>query len=137
MSIEMTSNKPYLIRAFYDWILDNELTPYIAVDVSYPNVLVPEQYIDNGQIVLNIAPASVGAIAMAGDVIEFSARFGGKVEHLYVPFEAVAAIYARENGVGSSFVIDYPDVAETASDEPKSTTAKPEVKGKPSLSIVK
>lgn len=137
MSVEMTSNKPYLIRAFYDWILDNDLTPYIAVDSNYPNVLVPEQYIDNGQIVLNIAPASVGAIAMADEVIEFSARFGGKVEHLYVPFEAVSAIYARENGVGTSFVIDYPDDALDSTETVENTEKKPDVKGKPSLSIVK
>ncbi|WP_371189549.1 ClpXP protease specificity-enhancing factor [Thalassotalea maritima] len=129
----MTSNKPYLIRAFYDWILDNELTPYIVVDTDYPNVMVPVNYIDNGQIVLNIAPASVGSIAMVGEVIEFTARFGGKVEHLYVPFEAVAAIYARENGVGSSFAVDYPEAEEVEPEPP----AKPQVKGKPSLSVVK
>lgn len=135
MTVEMTSNKPYLIRAFYDWILDNELTPYIAVDANYPNVMVPEQYIDDGQIVLNVAPASVGAISMTGDVIEFSARFGGKVQNLYVPFEAVGAIYARENGVGSSFDIEYPEEGEEAVEQ--SETAKPEKKGKPTLSIVK
>ncbi|WNC68087.1 ClpXP protease specificity-enhancing factor [Thalassotalea nanhaiensis] len=131
----MTSNKPYLIRAFYDWILDNDLTPYIAVDANYPQVMVPEQYIDEGQIVLNIAPASVGAISMAGDVIEFSARFGGKVQNLYVPFEAVGAIYTRENGVGSSFSVEYPEEAEGIVEQAEA--AKPEKKGKPTLSIVK
>ncbi|WP_033075846.1 ClpXP protease specificity-enhancing factor [Thalassotalea sp. ND16A] len=131
----MTSNKPYLIRAFYDWILDNELTPYIAVDANYPNVMVPEQYIEDGQIILNISPASLGAISMAGEVIEFSARFGGKVEHLYVPFEAVGAIYARENGVGSSFSVDYPEADADGIEEVEAV--KPEKKGKPSLSIVK
>ncbi|NMP15748.1 ClpXP protease specificity-enhancing factor [Thalassotalea sp. Y01] len=130
----MTSNKPYLIRAFYDWILDNELTPYIVVDTNYPNVVVPENHIDNGQIVLNITPASVGSISMSEEVIEFTARFGGKVEHLYVPHEAVAAIYARENGVGSSFVVDYPELGES---EPEEEPKRPEKKGKPSLSIVK
>ncbi|OUS30592.1 ClpXP protease specificity-enhancing factor [Thalassotalea sp. 42_200_T64] len=131
----MTSNKPYLIRAFYDWILDNELTPYIAVDANYPNVMVPEQYIEDGQIVLNITPGSVGAISMTGEVIEFSARFGGKVQQLYVPFEAVGAIYARENGVGSSFAVDYPEA--DSADIKDAEAVKPEKKGKPSLSIVK
>ncbi|MDN3653539.1 ClpXP protease specificity-enhancing factor [Thalassotalea ponticola] len=136
MSQEMTSNKPYLIRAFYDWILDNELTPYIVVDCNYPNVMVPQGYADDGQIVLNIAPASVGSISLTGEVIEFTARFGGKVEHLYVPHQAVAAIYARENGVGSSFVVDYPELADSG-EEVDSEPKRPETKGKPSLSIVK
>ncbi|WP_068545051.1 ClpXP protease specificity-enhancing factor [Thalassotalea crassostreae] len=129
----MTSNKPYIVRAFYEWIVDNELTPYIAVDAHYPNVMVPEQHINDGQIILNISPESVGDIVMAGEVIEFNARFGGKLEHLYVPMEAIVAIYARENGVGSSFVVDYPeDIEDTETEQ-----VKPEKKGKPSLSIVK
>ncbi len=131
----MTSNKPYLIRAFYDWLVDNELTPYIAVDAQYPNVLVPVQHVQDGQIVLNIAPESLGSISMAGEVIEFTARFGGKVEHLYIPYEAIAAIYARENGVGSSFSVEYPDPDVEVPEETQSS--KPEKKGKPSLSIVK
>lgn len=135
MSEQMTSNKPYLIRAFYDWLVDNELTPYIAVDAEYPNVMVPVQHIQDGQIVLNIAPESLGSISMAGDVIEFTARFGGKVEHLYVPYEAVAAIYAKENGVGSSFSVEYPEI--DAIDAQETQATKPDKKGKPSLSIVK
>ncbi len=135
MSDEMTSNKPYLIRAFYEWIVDNELTPYIAVDAEYPNVMVPLQHINEGQIVLNIAPESVGGFAMSGEVIEFNARFGGQLEHLYIPFEAIAAIYARENGVGTSFAVDYPEVDESATEEVD--TVKPDKKGKPTLSIVK
>ncbi|WP_371379508.1 ClpXP protease specificity-enhancing factor [Thalassotalea aquiviva] len=131
----MTSNKPYLVRAFYDWILDNELTPYIAVDANYPNVMVPEQYINDGQIVLNISPASVGGISMAGEVIEFNARFGGKLEHLYIPYEALIAIYARENGVGSSFTVEYPEEP-TVAPEQKPASA-PKKKGKPTLSVVK
>jgi stringent starvation protein B len=135
MTVEMTSNKPYLIRAFYDWIVDNDLTPYLAVDALYPNVMVPEQHINDGQIVLNVAPESVGGMAMSGEVIEFNARFGGKLEHLYVPFEAISAIYSRENGVGSSFSVEYPeDGLEPLEDV---AVSKPEKKGKPSLSIVK
>ena len=136
MSAEMTSNKPYLIRAFYEWILDNELTPYIAVDANYPNVMVPEQYIEDGQIILNIAYESVGAISLEGEAIEFTARFGGKVQSLYVPFESIAAIYARENGVGSSFSVEYPEVTEVSVEE-SSEPIKPSNKGKPSLTIVK
>lgn len=133
MSEQMTSSKPYLIRAFYEWIVDNEFTPHIAVDAIYPNVMVPEKHIVDGQIVLNIAPESVGGISLKGDVIEFTARFGGKVEHLYVPFEAVIAIYARENGEGSSFPVNYP----TESEKLLSQAPEPSKKGKPSLSVVK
>ena len=74
----MSSNKPYLVKAFYDWISDNELTPYIVVDVNVYGVLVPMSYVADGQIVLNIASSAVGHIVMGSDTIEFSARFGGK-----------------------------------------------------------
>ncbi|QDP00327.1 ClpXP protease specificity-enhancing factor [Thalassotalea sp. PS06] len=132
----MTSNKPYLIRAFFEWIVDNELTPYIAVDAYFPDVEVPVAYVTDGQIVLNIAPVSVGGFAMGEHAIEFSARFGGKLEHLIVPYEAVAAIYARENGVGTSFEVNYPPLSE---EEPETVEEdpKPPKKGKPTLSIVK
>lgn len=135
MSVEMTSNKPYLIRAFYDWIVDNDLTPYIAVDALFPNVMVPEKHINDGQIILNVAPASVGGLAMAKDVIEFNARFGGKLEHLYVPFEAVLAIYARESGVGSSFGVQYPEDVETIEEDVEEPVIPK--KGRPSLTVVK
>ena len=95
--IKMSSNKPYLVGAFYDWISDNDLTPYIAVDVSVHGVLVPMAYAKDGQIVLNIAASAVGSIALGEHAIEFSARFGGKLEHMTVPYGAIAAIYAKEN----------------------------------------
>jgi stringent starvation protein B len=104
---EMSSNKPYLVRAFYDWISDNDLTPYIAVDVSVYGVLVPVNYVNDGQIVLNIASTAVGTIALGVKAIEFSARFGGKLEHICVPYGAVSAIYAKENGAGTSLPIEH------------------------------
>jgi len=153
MSIEMTSTKPYIVRAFYDWILDNELTPYIAVDVSVFGVLVPMHYVNDGQIILNISPSALGSISMAGDRIEFSARFGGKLEHLVVPYGAVAAIYAKENGAGTSLAIEHPDINDVDEQEGSSAgltsvdsepspeitaTGKPkEKKGKPSLKVIK
>ena len=81
---KMSSNKPYIVRAFYDWISDNDLTPYIAVDVNVYGVLVPTAYVADGQIVLNIASSAVGTIALGSQAIEFSARFGGKLEHITV-----------------------------------------------------
>lgn len=107
--VKMSSNKPYLVRAFYNWISDNDLTPYIVVDVSVYGVLVPMSYVNDGQIVLNVAASAVGTIALGVEAIEFSARFGGKLEHITVPYGAIAAIYAKENGAGTSLAIEHPD----------------------------
>jgi stringent starvation protein B len=121
MSEQMTSNKPYIVRAFYEWIVDNELTPYIAVDTSVYGVIVPLAYIHDNQIVLNIAPVSVGAISLAGDNIEFSARFGGKLENLVIPYAAISAIYAKENGAGTQLAVEHieaDNALSTSADEP-------------------
>jgi stringent starvation protein B len=102
--MSMTSSKPYLIRALYEWILDNDLTPYIAVDALSPSVHVPQQYVNkDGQIILNIAPRAVESINLSNDAIAFSARFGGVSTDIFVPCFAVLGIYARENGKGMMF----------------------------------
>lgn len=129
---KMSSNKPYLVRAFYDWISDNELTPYIVVDVSVYGVLVPMSYVNDGQIVLNVAASAVGTIALGVEAIEFSARFGGKLEHINVPYGSIAAIYAKENGAGTSLPIEHP-MAEDASIK---DDVESKVKPKASLSSV-
>jgi len=118
MTNEMTSNKPYIVKAFYDWISDNGLTPYIVVDVSVYGVMVPMSYVNDGQIVLNVSASAVGSIAMSELTIELSARFGGKLEHMSVPYGAVAAIYAKENGAGTSLAIE--------NIEPEAMVEKPE-----------
>ena len=128
--VKMSSNKPYLIKAFYNWISDNDLTPYIAVDVSVSGVLVPMSYVNDGQIVLNVAASAVGSIALSLDTIEFSARFGGKLEHITVPYGAVAAIYAKENGAGTSLPIEH------LAEEDISVKNDAEIKAKASLSSV-
>jgi len=110
----MTSNKPYIVRAFYQWIADNQLTPYVVVDVNVYGVLVPLSYVNDGQIILNVSSAAVGTIALGNDSIEFSARFGGKLEHIVVPYGAVAAIYAKENGAGTSLAIEHPPEQDTS-----------------------
>ena len=99
----MTPRRPYLFRAFYDWIVDNELTPYIMVNTTVDGVMVPPEFIQNNQIVLNIAPQSVGQYSVNNDEIEFNARFGGVPQHIIVPMAAIEAIYARENNVGVGF----------------------------------
>ena len=135
-SVKMSSNKPYIIGAFYDWISDNELTPYIVVDVSVYGVLVPESYIKDGQIVLNIAASAVGSIAMGEKAIEFSARFGGKLEHMTVPYGAVSAIYAKENGAGTSLPIEHVADDHLSESGSESEVDAPKTKAKPSLSSV-
>lgn len=103
MSEEMTSNKPYLIRAMHEWICDNGLTTHILVHASYPGVEAPQDYAQNDQIVLNIAPRAVSGFVADNEEIRFSARFGGVPMSIRVPVEAVLAVFARENGQGMAF----------------------------------
>ncbi|MDX1464975.1 MAG: ClpXP protease specificity-enhancing factor [Halomonas sp.] len=99
----MHSSRPYMARALYQWLLDNELTPYIVVDAEQEGVEVPRQFVQNGQIVLNLAPSAIRDFAMENAAVSFSARFGGQPMQIMVPMEALIAIYARENGVGMVF----------------------------------
>ncbi len=99
----MTPRRPYLLRAFYDWLLDNQLTPHLVVDVMRPDVQVPMEFARDGQIVLNIAPRAVGNLQLGDDEVTFNARFGGVPRQVLVPMAAVLAIYARENGAGTLF----------------------------------
>ncbi|MFQ9622857.1 MAG: ClpXP protease specificity-enhancing factor [Enterobacteriaceae bacterium] len=100
---QLTPRRPYLLRAFYEWLLDNQLTPHLVVDVTLPNVQVPLEYARDGQIVLNIAPRAVGNLELANDEVRFNARVGGVPRNVSVPMAAVLAIYARENGAGTMF----------------------------------
>lgn len=131
----MTSNKPYLIRAIYEWLSDNDLTPYLAVKKAlHPECMVPEEYVKDGQIILNINSQAVHALLMGNDAIEFSARFDGVPRQVYVPIDAVTAIYAKENGQGIAFPEESP--ADEGSSESPSNSS-PKKRGKPNLKIVK
>lgn len=99
----MLTSRPYLARALYEWLLDNEQTPYIVVDAGKPDVRVPQQFVQNGQIVLNIAPAAVRDLAIDNAAVTFGARFSGQPMQVVVPMDALIAVYARENGVGMVF----------------------------------
>ena len=102
----MTPNRPYLLRAFFDWIVDNECTPHLVVDAGFANVQVPTQFVQDGQIVLNISPSAVTQFSLDLTQLSFNARFGGQPMQVYVPLGAVLAIYARENGEGTVFTTD-------------------------------
>ena len=100
---KMTPNQPYLLRGIHEWILDNELTPHILVDANQEKVHVPLQFVQDGQIVLNIAPHAITNMLLDNDAVSFSARFSGIVESIYIPVQAIRAIYASENGQGMVF----------------------------------
>lgn len=97
-----TPTRPYLIRALHEWCCDNRLTPYIAVQVG-KNVQVPNEYVKDGEIVLNIGFDATSDLHLGNDTITFKARFSGRVREIMIPVEYVVAIYARENGQGMSF----------------------------------
>lgn len=99
----MLSSRPYLARGLYEWLLDNEHTPYIVVDAEQPGVSVPRQFVQNGQIVLNVGPTAVRDLHIANEAVRFHARFGGQPMQVVVPMPALVAIYAKENGVGMVF----------------------------------
>ncbi|MFA5960010.1 MAG: ClpXP protease specificity-enhancing factor [Tatlockia sp.] len=128
---KMTSNKPYLIRAIYEWIVDNELTPYILVDAQYPTVQVPEEYVNGGQIILNISPKACRGLHIENDRIVFTARFSGQSVQIYLVPGAVLKVYAKENGEGFVFGPEY----DNDPLPPKST--EPKRKSKPALTLVK
>ena len=82
---ELTPNRPYLLRAYYDWLMDNQLTPHVVVDAYVPGTQVPQQYVKDGQIVLNITESAVGGLQITNEFIEFSARFGGVPQQVLLP----------------------------------------------------
>ena len=101
--VAMTSSRPYLLRALYDWIVDNGLTPHLVANAGHEGVSVPRHAVENGRIVLNVAPAAVSGLDLGNDWILFSARFGGRPMSVSFPVTAVQAIYAKENGQGMVF----------------------------------
>ena len=138
--LNLSPTRPYLSRAIYEWICDHNLTPHILVDATQPYTDVPVQFIQDGQIVLNLAPHAVHRLNMGNEAITFSARFGGVSKDIYVPFSALMGIYARENGQGLFFDpeeyaninIEKNDLESKDNDESEQKT----VKKKPSLRIL-
>ena len=122
----MTSSKPYLIRALYDWMVDNGCTPHLLVEVKDERVRVPTQYVKDGSIVLNIAPGAVRDLLLGNDTISFNARFGGVAHEVIFPVSAARMIYARENGQGMSL----PDEPAGDTDTDQGPTTPPPASGK-------
>ena len=130
----MTSSKPYLVRALYEWILDNDNTPYILVDTSSDQVSIPNGIASDGKVVLNLAPSAIQNLEMTNDFVSFSARFNGAAEQIFVPVASMLAIYARENGEGMMF----PDEEDSAGTGAGSDLTKPASKSRvPTLKVIK
>lgn len=136
MEQRMTPSRPYLLRALNEWILDNQCTPYVLVDAAIHTVQVPQEYVNNGQIVLNISPSAVQSLLIDDAGLSFNARFGGVSMDVYVPMVAILAIYARENGQGMVFGTEAgaPDPSDPM---PPVKPTPSENQGRPSLKVVK
>lgn len=131
----MTSNRPYLIRALYEWLVDNDLTPYLLVDATRDEVHVPTRHVEEGRIVLNVSPGAVRDLSLGNELVAFEARFGGSAFAISLPPDAVLGVYARENGKGMLF----PDEGVQGEPEPPQPDkpTPPQGGGRPSLKVVK
>tara|TARA_B100000809_G_C15126580_1_gene526508 strand:+ start:2673 stop:3137 length:465 start_codon:yes stop_codon:yes gene_type:complete len=106
----MVDQKPFLVNAFVEWIIASEQTPYILVDCAHPDVVVPTGSINkkDNTIVLNLSPMSASGLSLSGIAYSFATRFSGKLENIYVPIDAVGAVYSKESGQGSGFEVKIP-----------------------------
>lgn len=127
----MNSSRPYIMRALYEWIVDNEMTPYVLVDAAMDGVVVPQQFVKDNQIVLNISPDAVVELSISNESVSFNGRFGGVATDIFAPVAAVVGIYARENGQGMVF-----DPEDNLT-PPDDTTPSPDKPDRPTLKIVK
>lgn len=137
----MNSSRPYLVRALYEWIVDNNCTPHILVNAEYAGVKVPAGFAKDGQIVLNVSPNAVRYLQMENAAVSFEGRFGGVPQSLYIPIQALMAIYARENGQGMVFEVDGEDEGDAEigpeDDGPSGGGEPTRPAGRPSLKVVK
>jgi len=106
MSSVMSSSRPYLLRALYDWVLANNCTPYISVNAFFSEVEVPQDYVREGIIILNISPQAIEDLTLGEAAVSFEGRFGGMPSRVYVPIGAIISIYAKENGKGMVFEME-------------------------------
>ena len=136
MDKELTSKRPYVLRAMHEWMTENGQTAHIVVDAELPEVVVPREHVQQGKIILNIGYSATRSLELGNEVISFGARFGGAPFEVTVPVEAVLGIYAKESGQGMIFSDEISDdtTAPVAQDEGTSRTS---TTGKPDLRIIK
>ena len=137
----MNSRRPYLVRALYEWLVDNDCTPHLLGNAEHPGVQVPSGFASDGQIVLNASPSAVRHLHMDNEAVSFEGRFGGVAHSLYIPAAAILAIYARENGQGMGFDMESPGAGGPEEpgpdDDGPSGDEPPRPSGRPSLKVVK
>lgn len=126
----MTPNRPYLLRAIHEWLLDNQCTPHLMVDANAEGVDVPQNYVKDGKIVLNVGPSAIEGLRIGNDEVSFLARFSGVSQMVAIPMSAVLAIYAKENGRGMMF-------GEEEDEPDPDKGSKPKPPTRPSLKVVK
>ena len=133
----MTSNKPYLLRALFDWICDNHFTPHLLVDTTGDDLSVPLEYVEDNRIVLNISPGAVRDLDLSNDYINFKARFSGQSMNVYFPTSSVLAIYARENGRGMIFPEEEEQEVPTEAHPVADADVEKPTSKKPHLKVIK
>jgi stringent starvation protein B len=137
--VKDASTTPYLIRAIWEWCVDNGFTPYIAVKVDAAT-RVPMEYVRNGEIVLNISPDATRNLKIGNELIQFSARFNGVSREVSVPVATVGGIFAKENGQGLAFQTPEKSgptlVSPQSGDNGGGDKPKPPGNGRPNLQIV-
>ncbi|MCB1742101.1 MAG: ClpXP protease specificity-enhancing factor [Gammaproteobacteria bacterium] len=139
----MTPTRPYFVRALYDWIIDNNMTPQVLVRVDADTVHVPMQYVQEGRIVLNVSPSAVRELSLGNELVEFQARFAGTPHQVSFPTDCVLAVFARENGAGMTFP-EEPDgpggpdsPGPQSPDDGSGPSGSESAKGRPTLKLVK
>ena len=152
---DITPSRSYLLRALYEWLLDNDLTPHVAVDALVKDTDVPQQFVNDGQITLNIAPGAVRDLHIDNEAISFNARFAGQPTSVYLPMASILAIFARESGVGMGFGMepgaeslnlalerahsggDADEEVTTVANSDSKIESKPKASNRPGLRVVK
>ncbi len=131
--ISLTPTRPYMVRAIYQWLEDNELTPYLMVDATHESTKVPMEYVEDGRIVLSIASQATGKMEMDNDFINFHARFGGVSQEIWVPLPAVMGIFAKENSqIGMFFdPQEYANYTPSTAESPRPSTKQSNRRNRP------
>ncbi len=124
-SINMSSTKPYLLRAIFEWAEDNGFTPQVLVNANAEGVEVPEAHVVDGQIVLNISSSAIQLHVMDNECLNFSARFSGVEQDIFLPIDSILAIFARENSQGIFFEEVDDDDLDPDPTPPKKTVSEP------------
>lgn len=134
----MTSKRPYLLRALYEWVLDNQCTPHVLIDATVSGVQVPPATVKDGQVVFNLAPQAIAHLEMGNEELTFNARFSGVSQRIRAPIGAVLALYARENGEGMMFPPESAEAVESEEQiESETSNEAPAPRSRSHLKVVK